>query len=167
MTQQPGQPDVDADLTSVRLDVTVALSRERAFRVFTEQFDRIKPREHNLLQVDIAQTVLEPRTGGRVYDIGTDGSECHWGRVLAFEPPQRLLLAWLIGTRWQLETDPDRASEVEVLFVENGPAETRVELEHRHLERHGDGWEQSHSALASGGGWPLYLHRFTDLAGSA
>lgn len=167
MTQQTGRASVDAGRTSVRLDVTVAVPREHAFRVFTEQFDRIKPREHNLLAVDIARTVLEPRAGGRVYDIGIDGSECHWARVLAFDRPQRLLLAWHIGAQWQLETDPDRSSEVEVLFIETGPGETRIELEHRHLERHGDGWEGARSALENGGGWPLYLHRFTDLAGGA
>lgn len=166
MTQQPGQrPSAGAGSTSVRLDVTLAVPREHAFRVFTEQFDRIKPREHNLLAVDIARTVLEPRTGGRVYDIGIDGSECHWAWVLAFEPPERLLLAWHIGAQWQLETDPARASEVELLFVAVGPEETRVELEHRHLDRHGEGWEHARTALDSGNGWPLYVRRFVDIVG--
>jgi uncharacterized protein YndB with AHSA1/START domain len=164
MTHQPVPSGVDGPGTSVRLEVTVAVPREHAFRVFTEEFDRIKPREHNLLAVDIARTVLEPHAGGRVYDVGVDGSECHWARVLAFEPPHRLLLAWDIGARWQLESDPARASEVEVLFFEAGPAQTRVQLEHRHLERHGDGWEGARSALGNDAGWPLYLHRFVEQA---
>jgi uncharacterized protein YndB with AHSA1/START domain len=167
MTQRPVQAGVDAERTSVRLDVTVAVPRAHAFRVFTEQFDQIKPRDHNLLAVDIARTVLEPRAGGSVYDVGVDGTECHWARVLAFEPPQRLLIAWDIGAQWQLETDPDRASEVEVLFVETGPAQTRVELAHRHLDRHGEGWQHARSALENGSGWPLYLHRFIDLVEGA
>lgn len=161
--QQPVPPGMDTAPTRVRLDVTVGAPREHAFRVFTEQLDQIKPREHNLLTVDIARTVLEPKTGGRVYDVGVDGSECHWARVLAFDPPERLLLAWNIGATWQLESDPTHASEVEILFIETGPAETRVELEHRHLERHGEGWEHARSALESGNGWPLYLRRFVEL----
>lgn len=161
--QQPVPSGVDAGHTRVRLDVTVGVPREHAFRVFTEQLDRIKPREHNLLTVDIARTVLEPHPGGGVYDVGVDGSECHWARVLAFDPPERLLLAWHIGASWQLESDPAHASEVEILFAETGPEETRVALEHRHLDRHGPGWEHARSALASGDGWPLYLRRFADL----
>jgi len=167
MTQHSVRAGVDTERTSVRLDVTVAVPREHAFRVFTEEFDRIKPRVHNLLTVDIARTVLEPRAGGSVYDVGVDGSECRWARVLAFEPPQRLLIAWDIGAQWQLESDPAHASEVEVLFVETGPAQTRVELEHRHLERHGEGWQQARSALENDNGWPMYLRRFDDLVRGA
>lgn len=167
MTQQPVPSGLDAESTSVRLEVTVAVPREHAFRVFTEEFDQIKPREHNLLAVDIVRTVLEPRAGGSVYDVGVDGSECHWARVLAFDPPQRLLIAWDIGAQWQLESDRARASEVEVRFVETDPGQTRVELEHRNLDRHGAGWQHARSALENGDGWPLYLRRFVDLAEGA
>lgn len=152
------------EATAVRLDIEVAVPRERAFQVFTEHFDQIKPREHNLLAVDIAETVLEARVGGRLYDRGVDGSECHWADVLAYEPPQRLVIGWRINPRWQLETDQARISEVEVTFTEVAPGRTRVDLEHRHLERHGDGWESARSALETGGGWPLYLQRYARLA---
>ena len=106
-----------ANDTSVRSKIVVAAPRDRAFRVFTERFDAIKPREHNLLGVDIAESVFEPRVGGRVYDRGVDGTECQWGRVLAFVPPDRLVFSWDISPHWQLETDPGRSSEVEVRFV--------------------------------------------------
>ncbi len=119
---------------------------ERAFAVFTERFGDFKPREHNLLGVPIAETVFEPRVGGHIYDRGVDGSECRWARVLAYEPPDRVVFSWDISPQWQLETDPDNASEVEVRFVAETPHRTRVELEHRHLDRHGPGWESSATA---------------------
>ena len=81
-----------AEATSVRNQVVVNTPVERAFAVFTEQMDRIKPREHNMLAVDIAETVFEPRAGGHIYDRGVDGSECRWARVLAYEPPYRVVL---------------------------------------------------------------------------
>ena len=152
-----------AQATSVRTDVVVEAPLERAFAVFVEQFDRVKPREHNMLGVDIAETVFEPRAGGHVYDRGVDGSECRWARVLAYEPPERLVFTWDISPRWQPETDPGRASEVEVRFIAEAPERTRVELEHRHLDRHGDGWEGLRDGVASEGGWPLYLQRYGDL----
>ena len=167
MTETAGtQAGTEADATSVSFEVTVGASREEAFRVFTEEFDRIKPREHNLLGVDIAETVLEPRAGGAVYDRGVDGSTCHWGRVLAYEPPTRLVLAWDISPQWQVQTDPDLASEVEVRFVELGPESTRVELTHRHLDRHLAGWQQVRDGIGAPDGWPLYLRRYADLVAS-
>lgn len=149
---------------TVRLGITVAVSVDRAFQVFTEQFDQIKPREHNLLAPEvIAETVFEPRVGGHVYDRGENGSICRWARVLAFEPPRRFVISWDISPAWQLVTDPAQASEVEVTFTEEGPGQTRVELEHRHLERHGEGWESVRDGVANEGGWPLYLQRYVDL----
>lgn len=146
---------------AVRFEVTVEAPVERAFRVFTEQFDRIKPREHNLLAPEpIAETVFETRVGGHVYDRGEDGSVCRWARVLAFEPPHRLVISWDISPAWQLVTDPAEASEVEVRFVAEAPERTRVELEHRHLERHGAGWESVRDGVGDAGGWPLYLERY-------
>src|SRR3954447_3818774 len=103
--------------TTVRNEIVVNAAAERAFRVFTEQFDRIKPREHNMLGVDIAESVFEPRAGGRVFDRAIEGTECQSGRVLAYEPPIRIVFSWDIGPSWQIETDPDKASEVEVRFT--------------------------------------------------
>lgn len=147
------------EATSIHVSVTVDAPAEHAFRVFTERFDDIKPHEHNLLAVPIDRTVLEPRVGGTIYDIGTDGSTCTWARVLAYEPPHRLVLSWDISPQWQIEPDPARTSEVEVRFIPESAERTRVELEHRHLDRHGAGWE-SFAGLEGGNGWPLYLERF-------
>jgi uncharacterized protein YndB with AHSA1/START domain len=148
---------------TVRFDVTVEVSAERAFRVFTEQFDQIKPREHNLLAPEpIAQTVFETRVGGHVYDRGQNGSVCRWARVLAFEPPHRFVISWDISPTWQLVDHPSHASEVEVTFMPEGPNRTRVELEHRHLERHGEAWRAVRDGVGDQGGWPLYLQRYVD-----
>jgi uncharacterized protein YndB with AHSA1/START domain len=157
---------IQAHDTTVRAEIVVEAPIERAFMVFTEGFGRFKPPEHNLLAVEIAETIFEPRVGGYLYDCGVDGSECRWARVLAYEPPYRVVLSWNISPQWQLETDPEKASEWEVRFVSETPQRTRVELEHRHLERHGEGWEAEREGVAGAGGWPLYLERFADLVRS-
>jgi uncharacterized protein YndB with AHSA1/START domain len=136
---------------------------DKAFSVFTEGFGRFKPPEHNLLGVEIAETVFEARVGGHLYDRGVDGSECRWARVLAYEPPHRVVFSWDISPSWQVETNPDKTSEVEVRFVAETPGRTRVELEHRNLDRHGDGWESVRDGVDADQGWPLYLHRFASL----
>lgn len=150
-----------SDLATVRQQIIVDVPQDHAFTVFTEQFDGIKPRAYNLLAVDIDTTVFETRVGGHVYDRGVDGSECRWARVLRFEPPERFVISWDINPRWQIETDLARTSEVEVRFVPVGDNRTRVELEHRHLDRHGDGWQDYRAGLA--GGWPAFLENFHGL----
>jgi uncharacterized protein YndB with AHSA1/START domain len=149
--------------SSARSSIVVEAPIERAFQVFTEDFGRFKPSEHNLLQVEIAETVFEPRAGGHVYDRGVDGSECRWARVLAYEPPERVVISWDISPHWQIETDLAKTSEVEVRFIPEAPDRTRVELEHRSIERHGEGWEGVREGVASDEGWPLYLQRFAAL----
>ena len=148
--------------TSVRTQITVDAPIERAFRVFTEDFGSFKPPEHNMLGAEIAETVFEPHEGGHLYDRGVDGSECRWARVLAYEPPERVVISWDINPRWQIETDLEKTSEVEVHFVPETPDRTRVELEHRNLDRHGDGWEGVRDGVGGEGGWPLYLQRFAE-----
>ena len=148
--------------TSVRQQIVVDAPIERAFRVFTEQFGSFKPREHNMLAVPIAETVFEPRVGGHVYDRGVDGSECRWARVLAFEPPNRVVISWDISPQWRIETDLAKTSEVEVRFISETAKRTRVELEHRNLERHGDGWQHVRDGVAADQGWPLYLQRYAE-----
>jgi uncharacterized protein YndB with AHSA1/START domain len=154
---------VQAQDTVVRASIIVEAPIERAFAVFTEDFGSFKPPEHNLLAVEIAETVFEPREGGHVYDRGVDGSECRWARVLAYEPPKRVVISWDISPQWQLETDLEKTSEVEVRFVSEAPDRTLVQLEHRNLERHGDGWEGVREGVAGEEGWPLYLQRFAEL----
>ena len=149
-----------AEGTTARSSVVVQATIDRAFQVFTEQFGAFKPPEHNLLGVEIAETVLEPRVGGYLYDRGVDGSECRWGRVLAYEPPRRLVISWDISPQWRLEEDRDKTSEVEIRFVAESSERTRVQLEHRNLDRHGPGWESLREGVASDQGWPLYLDRY-------
>jgi uncharacterized protein YndB with AHSA1/START domain len=149
--------------TSVAHHVVVNAPIERAFAVFTDQFGDFKPREHNLLAVPIAETVFETRVGGHIYDRGVDGSECRWARVLAYEPPHRLVFSWDISPTWQLEADQSKTSEVEVCFTAESGDRTRVDLEHRHLDRHGPGWQSVADGVDGDAGWPLYLERYVHL----
>jgi uncharacterized protein YndB with AHSA1/START domain len=148
--------------TSVRASIVVEAPIERAFSVFTEDIGSWWPPDHHILQAELAEMVFEPRQGGHVYDRGVDGSECHWARVLAYEPPNRVVISWDVSPQWQIEADPTKTSEVEVRFVSESPSRTRVELEHRNLERHGEGWEQMRDAVGAPDGWTLGLRRFVE-----
>jgi uncharacterized protein YndB with AHSA1/START domain len=152
-----------AQAATVRHHIVVDAAIARAFSTFTERFGDFKPPEHNLLGVAIAQTVFEPRVGGHIYDRGVDGTECRWARVLAYEPPDRVVFSWDISPQWQIEPDPGNTSEVEVRFIAETPERTRVELEHRHLDRHGPGWQAVSDGVDGTEGWPLYLQRFAAL----
>ncbi len=149
--------------TTVTSSIEVAASLQRAFEVFTRDFGAFKPATHNLLAVPIAETVVEPHPGGHIVDRGTDGSECRWARILAFEPPDRLMFSWDISPHWSIESDPARSSEVEVTFTALTEDRTRVVIEHRHLDRHGDGWIDVREGVSTGEGWPLYLDRYAEL----
>ncbi|HET9896463.1 MAG TPA: SRPBCC family protein [Streptosporangiaceae bacterium] len=151
------------EAVAVRRQIVVEAPIERAFEVFTDRFGDFKPPEHNLLGAPIAETVFEPRVGGGIIDRATDGSECRWARILVFEPPRRVVFSWDISPQWTIETDPARTSEVEVRFSAESPATTRVELEHRHIDRHGPGWEAVKGGIEGPEGWPLYLDRYTAL----
>lgn len=152
-----------AATAAVRRQIVVEAPIERAFAVFTDRFGDFKPPEHNLLRAAIAQTVFEPQVGGHIRDVGVDGSECRWARVLAYEPPERVVFSWDIGSQWQLETEPENTSEVEVRFIAETPQRTRIELEHRNIDRHGPGWEAVRDGVADDAGWPLYLDRYAAL----
>ena len=148
--------------TSVRTQIVVEAPIERAFSVFTDDIGSWWRPDHHILDAELAEMVFEPHVGGYVYDRGVDGSECRWARVLAYEPPKRVVFSWDINTQWQLETDPERTSEVEVRFSAEGADRTRVELEHRNLDRHGEGWEQMRDAVGSPEGWPEALRVFAE-----
>jgi uncharacterized protein YndB with AHSA1/START domain len=153
---------IQAQDTSVRSSVDVQAPIERAFHVFTEDIGSWWDPTHHILQGELAEMVFEPRVGGHVYDRGVDGSECRWARVLAYEPPRRFVISWDVNVQWQLEADHDKTSEVEVRFTAIGPDRTRVELEHRNIERHGPGWEQMRDAVGSPGGWPAGMRAFVE-----
>jgi uncharacterized protein YndB with AHSA1/START domain len=143
---------------AVRKRVTVEAPVDKAFRVFTEGIDSWWSREHHIGATELKRAVLEPREGGRWYEIGVDEAECEWGRVLHWEPPSRLVLAWQIDGSWHF--DPTLVTEVEVRFVAETPDRTRVELEHRNLERFGDAQEQIRVSFDSPGGWQGLLGAF-------
>ena len=151
---------IQAQETSVRSSVDVHAPIERAFRVFTEDIGSWWDPTHHILEGELAEMVFEPHVGGHVYDRGVDGSECRWARVLAYEPPHRFVISWDVSVQWRLETDRDKTSEVEVRFVELDGDHTRVELEHRNIERHGPGWEEMRDAVGSPGGWPAGMRAF-------
>jgi len=160
------QPVQENDMTtqlppaSVTTGVDVEAPIEHAFRVFTEGIGSWWNPAHHILPAELAEMVFEPRAGGHIIDRGTDGSECRWARVLAYDPPHRVCFSWDINLRWQLEPDPAKTSEVEVTFSAEQPSRTRVVLTHRHLDRHGEGWEQMRDAVSSG--WSLA--RFAEVA---
>lgn len=150
-----------AEATAVRQEIVVDVPIEHAFNVFTEGYQTWNPPEHHIGEADIETSIMEPREGGRWYEVGVDGSECDWGRVLAWDPPDRVVLSWQISPQWKYEPDASKASEVEVRFTAQGGNQTLVQLEHRNLDRHGEGWEGVRDAVGSADGWPgaLALYR--------
>jgi uncharacterized protein YndB with AHSA1/START domain len=147
---------------SVTKAITVEAPIEHAFSVFTEGFDSWWPRGHHIGEADLAEAVMEAREGGRFYEKSVDGSECEWGRVLAWDPPNRVVLAWQLTAEWQY--DPDFLTEVEVRFTADGPGRTQVELEHRNLERYGEDMEKVRAAVGSDDGWGGLLRTYAQAA---
>ena len=148
----------NVDIEVVRRTITVAASQEHAFEVFTAQFGTWWPKEYSISAAGMADFIVEPRVGGRWYEVGADGTECDSGKVTAFEPHDRLVLAWHLNERFQFDPDPAHASEVEVRFIAEDPTRTRVELEHRGFERHGAGAQGVHDAVDQG--WSYCLELF-------
>jgi uncharacterized protein YndB with AHSA1/START domain len=149
----------------VRKSVSVDASVERAFEVFTAGFDSWWPRTHHIGQAPMTRGIIEGRTGGRCYTEHVDGSTCDWGQVTAWEPPRRLVLSWRIHGDWTCAPDPSQASEVEVRFTPQAGGMTRVDLEHRHLERHGAGAAAMRNAVDSPNGWTGLLQMYADHVG--
>jgi uncharacterized protein YndB with AHSA1/START domain len=137
----------------VRKSITVKAGVERAFRVFTADFDTWWPRTHHIGRAPMKKAIVEGRIGGRCYTEQVDGTDCDWGTVLVWEPPHRLVLAWQIDGKWQFEPDLARSSEVEVRFTPQADGSTRVDLEHRELVRHGDDAAAVRSGIDSPNGW--------------
>jgi uncharacterized protein YndB with AHSA1/START domain len=151
----------------VTKSVVVKTSVEQAFQLFTDGFDSWWPRSHHIGKSPMTRTLIEGRVGGRCYSEQEDGTECDWGSILEWEPPHRFVMAWQITHEWGYEPDLSRSSEVEVRFSPAGEGMTRVDLEHRHFERHGDGGASIRTAVNSEGGWGVLLQMYADRAGSA
>jgi hypothetical protein len=145
---------------AVRRSVTVKTSVERAFQVFTAEFDSWWPRTHHIGKSPMTKAIIEPFVGGRCYSEQEDGTACPWGHVTAWEPPRRFMFAWQITHEWGFEPDLSKASEVEVRFSPEGDGSTRVDLEHRHFERHGAGAPAIKTAVESPNGWGGLLALF-------
>ena len=146
---------IQATDTTVQTSIIVEAPIEHAFSTFTDGIGTWWNPEHHILRSELKEMVFEPRVGGHIIDRATNGSECRWARVLAYEPPSRVVFSWDISLAWEIETDPAKTSEVEVRFSAEGPDRTRVELEHRNIERHGEGWEKMRDAVGSPDGWNL------------
>jgi uncharacterized protein YndB with AHSA1/START domain/uncharacterized damage-inducible protein DinB len=147
--------------TAVQKSVTVKADVEHAFNVFTAGFDTWWPRSHHIGKKPLQKAVIEPRVGGRCVGREADGNECQWGTVMAWEPPRRLVVAWHIAANFQVvDLDPSRSSEVEIRFTPEPGGMTRVDLEHRHLDRHGSDADKLRTAVAGPGGWGGLLQMF-------
>jgi uncharacterized protein YndB with AHSA1/START domain len=147
-------------LDPIRRTLTVAAPIDRAFSAFTEELGAWWPREYTWSGEALDTIAIEPREGGRCFERGPHGFECDWGRVLVCERPERLVFTWQISPRREPVPDSERAGEVEVRFAPEGDSGTRVELEHRGFERHGEGSADYRDALDSPQGWDFMLERY-------
>ncbi len=152
-------------IAPVRYSVTVPISAQRAFTLFTEGFNTWWI-GHHIGDAELAEAVIEPRVDGRWYERGVNGTECDWGKVLVYQPPSRLVMTWQLNSQFQYDPDLSHASEVEVIFTE-ADGQTTVDFEHRHIERLGAGAEDLAKSVASGGGWPAILDLFAKAAAAA
>jgi uncharacterized protein YndB with AHSA1/START domain len=139
--------------------VTIGVPIDQAFEVFTGSINSWWPHEYHIGQADVDEVVLQPGVGGRWFERGVDGNECDWGRVLVWEPPNRVVFTWQISGSWQFDPDPEHASEIDARFSADGPGQTTVSVEHRHFERLVGGQAIS-DAINGGGGWALLLDGF-------
>jgi len=157
MTEQANRDNVD--LNSVRKVLGVQAPQAVAWRVFTEKMGSWWPlANYKIGKAKAVDAVVEPHVGGRWYERGDDGSICQWGSVLAWEPPTRLVLSWDITADWQY--DPLLKTELEIRFVASGKDSTRVELEHRRLDRYGARRDEMRHIFETGGDWGRFLALF-------
>jgi hypothetical protein len=144
--------------------ITVKASADKAFRVFTSELDTWWPKTHHIGKSPMTKAVLEGKVGGRCYSEQEDNTQCDWGEVLVWEPPQRFTMAWKVTPTWGYEADLAKCSEVEVRFTPQGEKLTRVDLEHRYFERHGEGADTMRTSIDSPGGWGLLMQLFSEKA---
>ncbi|WP_433205693.1 SRPBCC family protein [Nocardia sp. CA-107356] len=153
MTQQLSDKEV-------RVELVVDAPIDRAYDVFTTGIDSWWPRAHHIGKGELAQEVIEPRAGGRCFGREADGTECPWGTVLVWDRPRHFAFSWEIGLDWQHDTNPDRASRVDVTFEAVTPERTAVTLVHSGFENHGTGWESMRDSVQSEGGWPDLVNSY-------
>jgi uncharacterized protein YndB with AHSA1/START domain len=144
-------------IAPVRKSLRVKASQAHAFEVFTSGIDRWWPRAHSIGNAPVKAVAIEPREGGRWYQLCEDGSEATVGRILTWEPPHRFVVSWDINSQWK--ADSTVSSEVEVRFRADGPDATLVELEHRKFEQMGEAAGEKMRKDVDGG-WPRMLELF-------
>lgn len=155
--------DSSIDPNSVRKSVSVDAPQDVAWRVFTQKMGTWWPlANYKIGKAKAVDAVIEPQVGGRWYERGDDGSTCDWGRVLLWEPPSRLVLSWDINAEWQPE--PTLNTEIELRFIPDGENVTRVELEHRHLDRYGARRDEMRRIFDVEGDWGRLLALFARAA---
>jgi uncharacterized protein YndB with AHSA1/START domain len=150
--------------TAVRKSIVVNASVDHAFKVFTEGYDSWWPRSHHIGKSPMTKAIIEGKVGGRCYTEQQDGTECDWGQVLVWEPPHRLTFAWQITHEWGYQPDLAQSSEVEIRFTAEPGGRTRVDLEHRHFERHGAGGDDMRMKVDAPNGWGGLLELFKQTA---
>ena len=146
----------------VDVDITVNASLKDAFKTFTERGHEWWPADYKLSEQQRSDIIMEPRVGGRWFERCIDGSECDWGKVIVWEPPYHLVISWQIGVDFQPNSDPEKASIVDVRFSEIDPGKTRIHLTHSNFEQHGEGWETMRDSIAGEGGWHALLQLFQE-----
>jgi uncharacterized protein YndB with AHSA1/START domain len=164
LRKEPGVPEHESD-DVIRYTEIVDVSPDVAFIAFVERFNDWWPAVYTFAGDDLQYIGMEQYAGGRCIERDREGNELVWGEVLTFEPPERIVFSWWIQPERSIDTDTARASEIEVRFVDER-ALTRVEFEHRHLSRHGEGWEIMRTAMGSREGWPLLLQMYSDFVNS-
>lgn len=147
-----------AAMAAVKRTLHVGVPIDHAFRMLTEKMGTWWPASHHIGKVPFAEIVIEPRVGGKWVERGHNGEECQWGTVLVWDPPKQVVFSWQLQADWKFSPDMSRASEVAFTFFAEGPESTRLEFEHRHIERHGEGWEAIRKGVE--GGWAGILVEF-------
>jgi uncharacterized protein YndB with AHSA1/START domain len=151
---------------AMRKVITVEAPQQRAFEVFTTGMSSWWPMDsHHIAEADAVEVVVEPRAGGRWFERSADGAECDWGKVLEWDPYDRIVFGWQLTAEFAY--DASFSTDVEVRFIAESPTRTRVELEHRNLDRYGEAAEQMREALGSDGGWNGLLQLFQEKVESA
>jgi uncharacterized protein YndB with AHSA1/START domain len=154
-----------AAASAIRKSIRVQAPIARAFSVFVEQMETWWPATHHIGKTPFESIFVEPRAGGRWYERDANGQQCEWGTVVAWDPPHRVAFSWHLGPGhdqpdWQFNPDLSKASEVEIRFIAEGPEATLVELEHRNLERHGEGYQQLRAVFDGPGAWTGILAHY-------
>ena len=155
-----------AEEAVVRKSILVRAPIARAWSVFVEQMETWWPATHHIGATPFEAIFVEPRVGGRWYERNVDGEQCDWGKVLTWDPPHCVCFSWQVGPGhdspdWKFDPDPAKASEVEFRFIAEGACATRLNLEHRALERHGEGYEQLRALFEGPGAWITVLESYT------